>query len=315
MSDVITDNRTILAKADLALSDLISDGGALVDAQAKKFVRLLILESAILPMASVRPMKSKKQLVEKIRFAGRILRAGNEATPLAAADRSEPNLSKVELDAQLFKAQVNLNNEVLEDNIEQGSLRQTVMELMGEAVSRDMDEIVVQGDTASADPFLAKFDGMLVAATSNVVPGGGVALASTVLKNAIKAMPTEFIRSKKSLKYLTGVDAETDYRDTLSARDTVAGDKFLQTDAPIMYSGVPIMDIPLFPEDLGGGSNETNVILTDPKNLMVGIWRKITMETDKDIESGVLKIVTTLRFDFKYVEETAVVKVTAVTVS
>lgn len=315
MSEVITDNRSILEKADLALSDLTTDGGALVDAQAKKFVRLLILESAILPMAAVRPMKSKKQLVEKIRFAGRILRAGVEATPLASGDRSEPNLSKVELDSKLFKAQVNLNNEVLEDNIEQGSLRQTVMEMMGEAVSRDMDEVIVQGDTASGDTFLAQFDGMLVAATSNVVPGGTVPLSSTLLKNAIKLMPTEFIRSKKSLKYLTSVDAETDYRDTLSARDTVAGDKFLQTDAPIMYSGIPISDIPLFPEDLGGGTNETNVILTDPKNLMVGIWRKITMETDKDIEAGVLKIVTSLRFDFKYVEETAVVKITAVSVS
>ncbi len=314
MSDVITDNRTLLEKADLALSDLLT-GGELVPAQAKKFVRLLIKESAILSMASVRPMKSKKQLVEKIRFASRILRAGSEAVPLPAGDRSKPDLSKVELDAKLFKAEVHLNNEVLEDNIEQGSLRQTVMELMGEAISRDMDEVVIQGDTASGDAFLAQFDGMLKAATSNVVAGGGNPLDSDDLKGAIKAMPTEFIRSKKRLRFLTSVDAETDYRDTLSGRATVAGDKFLQTDAPIMYSGVPVLDIPLFPEDLGGGNNETNVILSDPKNLMIGIWRKITLETDKDISAGILKIVASLRFDFKFVEESATVKVTAVTVS
>lgn len=314
MADVIMDNRTLLEKADLALSDLLS-GGDLVDAQAKKFVRLLIKESVILQLASVRPMKSKKQLIEKIRFGSRILRAGSEATPLSTGDRVKPDTSKVELDAKLFKAEVHLNNEVLEDNIEQGSLRQTVMELMGEAISRDMDEVVVQGDTGSADPFLAQFDGMLAAATSNIVPGGGNALAGDDLKGAIKAMPSEFIRNKKKLRFLTSVDAETDYRDTLSGRDTVAGDKFLENDAPIMYSGIPLMDVPLFPENLGVGSNETNVILTDPKNIAIGIWRKITMETDKDISAGVLKIVATLRFDFKYVEETAVVKVTAVTVS
>lgn len=314
MSDVITDNRTLLEKADLALSDLLT-GGDLVPAQAKKFVRLLIQESAILSMATVRPMKSKKQLVEKIRFASRILRASSEAVPLPGGDRSKPDLSKIELDAKLFKAEVHLNNEVLEDNIEQGSLRQTVMELMGEAISRDMDEVVIQGDTGSGDAFLAQFDGMLVAATSNVVAGGGNPLDSDDLKGAIKAMPTEFIRSKKRLRFLTSVDAETDYRDTLSGRATVAGDKFLQEDAPIMYSGVPVLDIPLFPEDLGGGSDETNVILVDPKNIMIGIWRKITMETDKDISAGILKIVASLRFDFKYVEESATVKVTAVTVS
>lgn len=313
MSDVITNNRTLLEKADLALSDLLS-GGELVAAQAKKFVRLLIKESAILSIASVRPMKSKKQLVEKIRFASRILRAGTEATPLPEGDRSKPDLSKVELDAKLFKAEVWLDNEVLEDNIEQGSLRQTVMELMGEAISRDMDEVVIQGDLTSGDVFLAQFDGMLAGATSNVVAGGGNPLDSDDLKGAIKAMPTEFIRSKKRLRFLTSVDAETDYRDTLSGRATVAGDRFLADDAPIMYSGIPLSDVPLFPEDLGGG-DETNVILVDPKNLMIGIWRKITLETDKDISAGILKIVASLRFDFKYVEETAVVKVTAVTVA
>lgn len=310
----IMTNRTILQKADLALSDLLN-GGELVPAQAKKFVRLLIKESAILSMATVKPMASKKQLVEKIRFGTRILRAGTSATALPEADRSKPDLSKVELDAKLFKAEVHLDNETLEDNIEQGSLRQTVMELMGEAISRDMDEVVVNGDTSSADNFLAQFDGMLAQATSNVVGGGGNPMDSDDLKAAIKAMPTEFIRNKRRLRFLTGIDAETDYRDTLSNRDTVAGDKFLQEDAPIMYSGIPIMDIPLFPEDLGGGNNETNIIMSDPKNFMIGIWRRITMETDKDISAGILKIVASLRFDFKYVEESAVVKVTAVTVS
>lgn len=311
----ITDNRTLLQKADMQLSDLLTDGGALVAEQAQKFVRLLIEESVILPLATVKPMRSKKQLIEKVRFASRILRAGTEATPLSAGDRVKPDTSKVELDSKLFRGQVNLSNEVLEDNIEQGSFRQTVMELMGEAISRDIDEIGVQGDTASGDSFLAQFDGMLAAATSNVVGGGGNPIGSDDLKAAIKAMPAEFIRNKRKLRFFTSVDAETDYRDTLSARDTVAGDRFLQEDTPIMYSGIPLIDVPLFPEDLGGGNNETNIILTDPKNLMFGIWRKITMETDKDIESGVLKIVASLRMDFKYVEETAAVKVTAVTVS
>jgi HK97 family phage major capsid protein len=312
--DVITDNRTLLEKADLALSDLLS-GGELVSAQAKKFVRLLIQESAILGIASVRPMKSKKQLIEKIRFGSRILRAGTSKVPLPVGDRSAPDLSKVELDAQLFKAEVHLDNEVLEDNIEQGSLRQTVMELMGEAISRDMDEVIVQGDTTSADPFLAQFNGMLAGATTNVVAGGGVALTSTQLKGAIKAMPQEFIRNKKKLRFLTSVDAETDFRDTLAARATVAGDRYLFEDVPIMYSGIPLSDVPLFPEDLGVGSDETNAILTDPKNLAVGVWRKITFETDKDISAGILKIVASIRFDFKYVHEPAAVKVNAIQVA
>lgn len=314
MGDVITDNRTLLEKADIALSDLLN-GGELVPAQAKKFIRLLVKESVAMKMATVRPMSSKKQLLENIRFGSRILRAAQEATALPESDRAKPDVGKVELDAKLFKAEVHLNDEVLEDNIEQGNLRQTIMELMGEAISRDMDEVLVQGDTTSGDAFLSQFDGLLAAATSNVVASGGVPLQKSVLKAMIKAMPSEFIRNKKRLRFLTSTDAETDYRDTLAERATTVGDRFLEGDAPVTYSGVPLMEVPLFPEDLGVGSDETNVLLTDPKNIVVGVWRRIRMETDKDISSGILKIVASMRFDFKYVHEPAVVKATGVTVS
>lgn len=311
---MLLDNRTILEKADLALSDLLT-AGELVPAQAQKFIRLLILESTLLPMATVRPMSSPTVKVDKIRFGSRVLRAGAEATALAAADRVKPDTSEVELNAKLFKAQTNLNDEVLEDNIEQGSLRQTIMELLGEAVSRDMEEVTVQGDTTSSDTFLAQFDGVLTSVTSNLVGPVNGALTSTTLKSMLKGMPHEFIRNKKKLRFLTSIDAETDYRDTLAARATVAGDKFLQEDTPILYNGVPMIDVPLFPENLGAGTNETNVVLTDPKNFMVGIWRKIRMETDKDIEAGVLKVVISMRFDFIYVHEPATVKATGVTVA
>ena len=49
-------------------------------------------------------------------------------------------------------------------------------------------------------------------------------------------------------------------------------------------------------------------VLFDPKNINVGIWRNIRLETDKDISEGVLIIVATMRFDVKYAEETASVK-------
>ena len=308
MEEIVYDNRTILEKADLALADLTAGGGLLQPAQAQKFIRILIQESVVLKMSTVVPMRSPKQLIEKIRFGGRILRAGTEATALAAGDRVKPDLGSVELDAQLFKAEVRLNNEVLEDSIERGALRQTIMQLMGESISRDMDEVIVQGDTASGDAFLAKLDGILKQATSNVVDAAGATTNKTIFKDMLKAMPSEFLRNRKQLRYMTSVDSEIDYRDSLAERATVVGDKFLEQDAPVAYSGIPVVDVPLFPENLGVGNDSTNVLLTDPKNVNVGIWRNIRLETDKDISEGVLIIVATMRFDVKYAEETAAVK-------
>ncbi len=308
-----TDNRTLLAKADLALSDLAT-AGVLQPAQAARFIRIAISESAVMDRATVRPMRSPKELLEKIRFGSRILRAGSEATALPGADRAKPDLSKVELDAKLFKAEIDLSDEVLEDSIERGALRNTVMQLMAERTSLDMDEVLVNGDTASADPFLAQFDGIRKQATSNVVSAGGQNLNKSVLRDAIKAMPKEFLRRKRDLVFFTGTDAEIDYRDSLADRIGTFADNNLQNEIETRYMSVPVVDVPVFPEDLGGGSNETEIILTNPRNITVGMWRRIKMETDKLVREGVLLIVASLRFDVKFQEETSVVKVTTLQV-
>lgn len=304
----LLDNRTVLEKADLALADLTTGGGLLQPAQAQKFIRILIDESVILKQGTVVPMKSPKQLIEKIRFGGRILRAGAESAALPVADRSKPDLSQVELDAQLFKAEVRLNNEVLEDSIERGQLRQTIMQLMAEAISRDIDEVIIRGDKTSPDPFLAKLDGILKQATSNVVDAQSQTLNKGVLRDMLKSMPSPFLRNKREMRFFTSVDATIDYRDSLADRATAMGDKALEQESEVTYSGVPVVEVPLFPENLGVGGNLTNVLLTDPKNINIGIWRNIRVETDKLVSEGVLIIVATLRFDVRYAEETAVVK-------
>ena len=302
------DNRTILEKADLALADLTAGGGLLKPAQAQKFMRLLIKDSAVMKVATVVPMSSPKQQISKIKFGSRILRAGTEATALGAGDRVVPDMSQVELDAKLFKAEVHLSDEVLEDSIERGELRQTIMEMMAEAISRDMDEVIINGDTASADAFLAVMDGVLKQATSNQVDVAGQPISKDVLRDMLKTLPSEHLRDKKAMSSLTSVDADLDYRNTLAERATAVGDKFLEGDTPVLYSGVPLRSVPLFPEDLGVGNDQTVILLCNPKNIHVGLWRNIRIESARDISEGTLKIVATLRFDVKFAEEPGVAK-------
>src|ERR1700687_5043186 len=259
----LMDNRTILEKADLALSDLTTGGGMLQPAQAQKFLRILINEAVILKQSTVVPMRSPKQLIEKIRFANRILRSGSEAVGLPVGDRARPNLGRVELDAQLFKAEVRLNNEVLEDSIERGQLRQTIMQLMAEAIARDVDEVIIQGDSTSPDPFLAKLNGILKQSTSNIVDAQNQTTNKTVFRDMLKTMPHPFLRNKKELRFFASVNSEIDYKDSLADRATIGGDKFTEEDVPAAYSGVPVLHVPMFPENLGPGTNATDIILTD----------------------------------------------------
>src|SRR5688500_15078611 len=108
----MTSNQTLLQKADAALSDLTTGQGILQPAQAQSFMRLLIKEAVLMGMTTVVPMRAPKQHIGQIKFGSRILRGGEEAQALSETDRAKPDLSNVELDAQLFKAEVRLNNEV-----------------------------------------------------------------------------------------------------------------------------------------------------------------------------------------------------------
>jgi hypothetical protein len=331
-----TSNRTILEKADMAIRDLQDGGGYLLPAQAQKFMRLLIKQSELMGMATVVPMASPRQQTPKIKFGQRVLRAGKEGTRLSDQDRVKPDFSYVELDARLFKAEIDLSDETLEDSVERGELRQTIMELITEAIGRDMEEVLIMGDLQSPDPYLAQLDGILVQTVSHVVDAGGEKLTKDVLFDTIRALPSEYLRVKKSLSFLTSVDAELGYRNTLAERATIGGDKWLETDVPVMYSGIPIRSIPLFPENLpapvlppdpsvppaaGGGAgatpapaapvprDRTTIILANPKNIQVGIWRKVRIETWRDVSAGVLRVVATLRFDVKWADELGTAKI------
>lgn len=306
------DNRSLVAKADLALSDLTAGGGILQPEMAKKFMRSLTTYSALLGMCTFVPMGAPTRRVSRVKFGSRILRAGTEATALDAADRVKPDLGYVDLVAQLFKAEVWLDDEVLEDNIEKGDFKQLVMDLLAERVAVDMEEVALKGDTASADPCLAKLNGLIKTATSHVVAAGGALFLKPLAKSMMKALPAEFKRNKKELRYIVSVDSETNYRDSLADRGTVAGDKHLEEDAPVLYNGAPIVGVPLVPENLGAGQNQSVALLTHPKNAYVGMYRQIRIETDRDVSAGVLKVVASLRFDVKWADESGVVKATAV---
>ncbi len=301
-------NRALLRKADMALADLTTGGGLLKAPQAQKFMRLLIKESTLLKQVTVTPMRSPKEPISQIKFGQRILRPGRESTPLTLAQRSRPDFTEVELDAQLLKGEIRLPDEALEDNIERGQLRQTIMELASSAIRRDMEELVINGDTASADPYLAVLDGVLKQARSNIVDAAGASISRTLLRDMLKALPSEHAKNKKALRFYTSVDAEIDYRHSLAGRATAAGDRFLESDAPVLHSGVPLAAVPLFPENLGPQNNQTAALLCHPKNIRVGMWRNIKIEYGRDISAGQLKIVVTLRMDVKFAEEAGVAK-------
>ncbi len=305
-------NRTLLVKADLALNDLTVGGGVLSEQPAKQFLRLLVQQSEAMKLFTVRPMKGPRERIPRIGITNRVLRPATEKTPLDdPAHRATVDNSFVELDAQKFIGEVQIPNEVLEDSIEQGRLQQTIMALTSEAVARDIEEMVIVGDTglgAPAHPNLAAIDGVLKQAVSHPVDAAGGRISFDLLSAMMRQMPKPYRRLKGQMLYMTSDNAEDDYRKLLQNRETAEGDNRVEGESVVKYHGREVRPISLWPEEQGGGSDETSILLTFPKNVVVGIWRQVRMRLDENIRGDYISIVVTTRFDVKYAVEDAVVR-------
>lgn len=308
-------NQTYLEKADLQVANFTNEGGLLVPEQAKEFIDIQIVESVLMGMCTVKTMSTPTYELSKMGFTGRVLRGAVEGQALGVGDRSKPELGRVQLTPVEFIAEARISYTAVEDNIAQGTFMPYLTRQIGAAVARDMELVVVQGDTASTDLLLKKLNGILKQATSSVFAAGSVKLTKTVFDTMVKTMPSQYYRGAKNMALLTSKNAAIDYVSSLANRATPLGDAALVKQAAGEYMGLPVVPIPLFPENLGAGLDTTNVLLVDPKNITVGINRDIRIETDKDISAREYIVVVTLRFDVKFAHEPAVVKATGVLAS
>jgi len=240
------------------------------------------------------------------------MRAGTFSQALAEADRSKPTTSKVQFAAKEIIAEVRLGYETVEDNIESGRLSRTVMQMMVERAAVDMEELLLQGDVTSADTYLALFDGFIAQATTNTYDANDAELDRAVLRGIFQSISKQFRKSKTGMRFLTATDSEIGYNETLADRQGAMGDAYAVGEKKSLWKGVRIEGLHLVPDDLGLASDQTVNLITEMNNIKIGIWRKLRLETDKDISSREAVFVLTARIDGKYQHEPAVAKGTEI---
>jgi HK97 family phage major capsid protein len=245
--------------------------------------------------------------INKIGIASRVLHAGPaEYTALAAADRSVPTTSKLILDTRKIMAETWIPYDVLEDNIEQSGLEATIMSMLTEHASLDLEELLLKGDTTSSDPYLALSNGVIKLASVHTV---NYATPPTdidyqIFKAGIQSLPSKYLRLRNKMRFYVSHFIESEYAASMAARMTVLGDSRLTSD----YSnGLQAFGVPIAPcSNMPNGT----CIFTDPQNIILGIQRKIQVETDKDIRGQYFIIVLSMRIAIAIEEPDAVVKIT-----
>jgi len=294
--------KSIIEKADLSVSQLVNEGGYLLPEQSKKFYRMVIDQPTLLKEIRTVSMSRPKMKIDKVGFGQRILRkAPASGTALKEDERVRPQFGQIELDTDEFIAEVHIPYDVLEDNIEKENFTDTLLSLMAERVSLDLEELLILGDTTSNDPYLASKDGVLQLAANQIDGSGITAIDRTLFKTAIKAMPTRFLRNRPMMRFYLSHQNEVEYRDTLAQRNTELGDQMVKEVTEAYAFGVPVRPAAFMPN--------SHLLFTYPQNVILGIQRDIRIETDKDIRARVLIVVLTLRIDIKLEEPEAAVVV------
>ena len=290
----------ILEKAVITTGDL-AGGGLLNPTQAKEFYTNVVNESTFLKYCRTIFMTSSAQEIDRLNIGWRVAKAGNQWTAPANSDYVVPTTDKITLTTSEIIVPWDISYDTMEDNIEWENFADTMLRLISAQFANDLEELAIDWDTASADTYLKLQDGIkkkinwvshVVTYTWNKV------LNKDIFSDLLKALPTKYRRNRKNLVYLVWANAEQDYRDELTGRNTGLGDKSLTDSDNIGIFGIEIVPVPFL--------DDNTVILTLKQNFIVGIYRKVRVERDKDIKKRVFEFVITTRTGFALEEEDAV---------
>lgn len=308
------DNVELIQRADLVMADLATNGGLLSPQQANQFIDFVMDEPTIIPQCRVVRMNAPQVKINRMGFDGRILRAaptaggendgGDNDRYLRKSERSKVRTSQIVLNDSEVIAEVRLPYEALEDNIEGRSMEEHIMRLIAARAAVDLEELALWGDTLSSDTYLALQNGWLKRSNAHVADNANVGVGPDLFVNAMLALPQKYLKYLPQLRGFISMANTIRYRQKISQRQTGYGDAAMQEAIPLYAQGLKLEGAPTLAAD---GLGKTG-LMTFPKNLIFGIRRDITVETDKDIRSREYIIVLTARVALQVDDVDATVK-------
>lgn len=312
-------NQELLEKATLTTADFGGPGEAPLKVEAAdRFIEKLTIGQHLLGDVQVVTHTGAKWQQATVQFASRIMKPGVQATRLADADRSKPTTGLIEMSTVLVKGEVPVADEVFEDNLEGDAFANKLETLIADRAGFDLEELALNGDVTSGDPYLALLDGYIVqaqAAGGHVVDGVPIGQDyQRIFSRLLSSLPE---RAKRNIEtegrfYVPSRLVEL-YRDSLSSRGTALGDRALEGNQPLKYQGIDIHPVPTFP--ITAGAPDTSfVLLTNKNNLYAGFRRRIQIESFRDPREGATSFIVTCRFDARIADVDATAIATGVNV-
>ena len=310
-----------LTKDDIISGDLVNNG-QLSPEQSGQFIWDALVGTTLVNESRVELMTGPTKEINLMGFNGRILRGGaiDVSDP---ANRSKPVPRKRELVTKKYIGSVHLPYEVVEDGVGGGPINfggtgsllglpstgfsDGVVKQIAAQVGTELQEAFLLSDTDTVDTtsFINQQDGILKLCDQHLVDQLGAGIDADMFAAGLIALPEQYERWENQMKHYISRTNDIKYRQSIGAKETADSDA-RESEAPgrkmIYGHGTPVQKVAYMPNSTG--------LLAHPKNFILGIQRKVSLETTRDPEAQEFIIVVSLRVAFQVEEPNAVVKYT-----
>jgi len=297
-------------RADFALADLTS-GGLLPPEVQARFIDEVYDATPIFAMAYRQRMNAPELRIPRVGFSGQILMpTPGDHTALADGDRSAPTTYQVVLNAKEYVGQINLPYTVLEDNVEKEAFQTHLMAHIAKQSGIDLARAAYHGDTTLANTtqsnrLLRQQDGWFKLASNHVYDAAGKNIGEQQLAAWLKTMPDKYIANDVGdYAMFLQRDVALDWRSQVASRMTIEGDRALIQSAVPAYAGVPVVKDNIIQKSNG----LTQGLFCDPRNLIVGIYRQVTMEVFRNTKTRTIEVTFSIRCAFNRFQPDAIVR-------
>lgn len=281
----------------------VLDGAVTLNQQAlKEFVHKAVEEQVLLKHVRTETVTAPMGKILKFNIGSRVIRSPAEGSSVT----TDVGFSTAGVDYQTVKVMLNvpITREAIEDNVYREQLGNRIMQLVAQAFGRDLEDLGINGDTATPDTdpdyeFLKIDDGWIkLGSSAHTYDHQGGSIDKDVFSKLIRALPPKY--RVTGLTFIMSPNQLEAFKDYLTNRSTAAGDMVLMQGGEVKPFGIPVITPPKWPDD--------EVWLTHPKNLVFIVQRDVTIRKttqsdevlDKDLYA---KYVITARIDY-VIEET-----------
>lgn len=284
-------------------------GGILAPEQSRRFIDYVWDATVLANDGRKVTMRANTQEIEKVNVGERVIRAANQAD--GTYTNAGATFTKVELSTTKIRLDWEISTESLEDNIEGSALEDHLVRLMTNAFANDLEDLAINGD-GSTGSFLSIMEGFVPQVTGGSDAHEAVVTVSNnewtpeVMESVIKALPRKYRALKSGLKFYASTDTfagivkengtNADAIWTYENRNQYlsGSDQTLGNARQTRVLGVPVMEVPYFPDDY--------VELTFPQNRVWGFQRDVKVNREYKIKKDTIEYTVYVRFGITWEE-------------